>query len=153
MAMTKQGVIGLDGTVPWHYSEDLKRFKRTTLNSTVIMGRKTWESLPFRPLPQRRNIVITSNSDMSAESYPSINKALQAIDDGQIWFIGGAQIYQESIQYCDTIDLTHVPDTVSNPRSVLFPSIDWSVWNSGPKVPFASDPRLFHQQFTRISDQ
>ena len=69
VAMTEDGVIGLGGTLPWHYSADLKRFKRVTLNSTIIMGRKTWDSLPIQPLPERQNIVITRNKSLEVEHY------------------------------------------------------------------------------------
>ena len=149
VALNADGVIGLNGTVPWHYSADMKRFKRVTLNSTVIMGRKTWESLPFKPLPQRRNIVISSRSIVNAERYSSIDDALANADDAPIWFIGGRRIYEEAVAHCEFIDVTHVPDVVPDPQAVKFPDIDWSRWAPGPKIPFDDDARLCHQRYTR----
>ncbi|CAI8038326.1 Dihydrofolate reductase [Geodia barretti] len=87
--MTEDGVIGLGGTLPWHYSADLKRFKRVTLNSTIIMGRKTWDSLPIQPLPERQNIVITRNKSLEVEHYSSLAQAIQVARYERIWFIGG----------------------------------------------------------------
>ena len=149
VAFNSEGVIGLNGTVPWHYSADLKRFKRVTLNSTIIMGRNTWDSLPFKPLPERRNIVITSRPGVNAESFSSIKDALASTDGGPIWFIGGRRIYEEAVTHCGFIDVTYVPDLIPDQRAVKFPDIDWSCWMSGPKVPFEDDARLCHQRYTR----
>ena len=149
VALTKSGVIGLNGALPWHYSADLRRFKRVTVNATIIMGRKTWESLPSRPLPQRRNIVITSDSTLNVENYPSIDAALKCVENGKIWFIGGARVYRDALACCDFIDVTHVPDDITDPRAIRFPDIDWSCWIAGPKTVFEDDPRLTHQRFTR----
>ncbi len=72
VAISPEGVIGKDNSIPWHYSEDLKRFKSLTLDKTVIMGRRTWESLPVKPLPERRNIVITRSSLDGVECFQSM---------------------------------------------------------------------------------
>ena len=77
VAISANGVIGKDGDLPWHYSEDLKRFKQLTLDSTIIMGRNTWDSLPRKPLPKRRNIVITRRGVEGVENYSSIEEALE----------------------------------------------------------------------------
>lgn len=146
--MTADYVIGLDGKIPWYYPADLRRFKRLTLNSTVIMGRKTWESLTIRPLPERQNIVVTRVSHPDIEHYPSIEQALGHARYDCVWFIGGAEIYQEAINYCDSLDVTHVPDNVQDQNAVRFPSIDWSRWRAQPKIQFEDDRRLYHQQFT-----
>ncbi len=149
VAFTHDMVIGLNGTIPWHYPADMKRFKRLTLSSTVIMGRKTWESLPCKPLPQRRNVVITRHELEGVETYASIGEVLSNHQGRPVWFIGGARIYEEALRHCGLIDATLVPDTVSDPNAVKFPEIDWSDWIAGPKVAFAEDPRLIHQRFTR----
>ena len=89
--------IGKKGNIPWHISEDLKHFKKLTQNSIVIMGRKTWDSLPFKPLPSRRNIVLSSRNVLDVECYKSIDKCLKKIDrknNINIFIIGGAQIYK-----------------------------------------------------------
>ncbi|RYY68376.1 MAG: dihydrofolate reductase, partial [Comamonadaceae bacterium] len=96
-ARARNGVIGKDGVMPWHLPEDLAHFKRLTLGCPVIMGRKTWESLPpkFRPLPGRRNIVVTRNRDWSAagaETADSLEQAIARVEDvSHAWVIGGAQ--------------------------------------------------------------
>lgn len=101
-ARAANGVIGKDGVMPWHLPEDLAHFKQLTLGCPVIMGRKTWDSLPpkFRPLPDRTNIVITRNDDWQAEGAQragSLDDALQqAAPAPEIWVIGGAQIYAQA---------------------------------------------------------
>ncbi len=100
VAHARNGAIGIDGKLPWYLPEDLKHFKRTTLGKPVIMGRKTWESLG-RPLPGRKNVVITRQADYVAEGacvVPTIEAALEAVKDEPVAFImGGAQIYQQTL--------------------------------------------------------
>ena len=100
VARGKNGVIGLKGKMPWHLPEDLKHFKETTMGCPVLMGRKTWESLG-RPLPGRKNVVITRQADYVAEGacvVPTIEAALEAVKDEPVAFImGGAQIYQQTL--------------------------------------------------------
>ena len=110
VAVSPEGIIGKDNTIPWHYSADLKRFKRLTTDNTIIMGRKTWESLPIKPLPNRRNIVITRSSIKDIECFQSIDEALQTCE-GDVWFIGGAGIYQEAMQKADGSmeEYDHIP--------------------------------------------
>ena len=91
VAVSPEGVIGKDNSIPWHYSADLKRFKRLTVDNTVIMGRNTWESLPVKPLPNRRNIVITRYDIDGIDCFRSIDDALQSCE-GNVWFIGGSGI-------------------------------------------------------------
>ena len=97
-ARAANGVIGQDGTMPWHLPEDLAHFRTLTQGCTVLMGRKTWDSLPprFRPLPGRRNIVLTRQPDWSetgAERASSLREALQLCEqEAVVWVIGGAQI-------------------------------------------------------------
>jgi dihydrofolate reductase len=103
-ARAANGVIGANGTMPWHLPEDLAHFKRTTGAAPVVMGRKTWDSLPprFRPLPGRWNIVITRQDDWKAEGAQrvgSLQEALSLCEESQVpevWIIGGAQIYAEA---------------------------------------------------------
>ena len=127
-AMTRDHVIGLDGKIPWHYSEDLQRFKQRTLHSAVLMGRRTWESIHCRALPQRRNIVISRNSVDNVEHYDSIEKALDACAKWDAWIIGGGQIYREGLRWTTLLDITYVPDIVQSKEAIRFPSIDSSEW-------------------------
>ena len=147
VAVSPEGIIGKDNTIPWHYSADLKRFKRLTTGNTIIMGRKTWESLPIKPLPNRRNIVITRSSIKDIECFQSIDNALQTCE-GDVWFIGGAGIYQEAMQKADIIDMTLVPDSVSGEDCIYFPTIDKS-WIEGDTNVLEGDPKLRHKIYTR----
>ena len=147
VAVSPEGIIGKDNSIPWHYSADLKRFKRLTLGKTVIMGRRTWESLPVKPLPDRRNIVITQSSLDDVECFSSIDDAL-ATCEGDVWFIGGAGIYQEALGKADIIDMTLVPDNVSGEGCVRFPTIG-NEWDVGPVEELETDGNLKHQTYTR----
>ena len=147
VAVSPEGIIGKDNSIPWHYSADLKRFKRLTLGKTVIMGRRTWESLPVKPLPDRRNIVITQSSLDDVECFSSIDDAL-ATCEGDVWFIGGAGIYQEALGKADIIDMTLVPDNVSGEGCVGFPKIG-DEWDAGPVEESETDGNLKHQTYTR----
>jgi dihydrofolate reductase len=117
-AQAHHHVIGKDGKMPWHLPEDLAHFKRVTLGAPVIMGRKTWESLPvrFRPLPRRTNIVISRQSDFLAgqtgidlQAVPSLQAALSmACQHDEVWIIGGAQIYAQALPLANKIIVTHI---------------------------------------------
>ena len=113
-AQARGGVIGKDGVMPWHLPEDLAHFKRTTLSHPVIMGRKTWDSLPpkFRPLPGRTNIVVTRRADwhhISAQSVSNLSGALQLCENAeQVWIIGGAQIYAQALPLADELVITEI---------------------------------------------
>ena len=147
VAVSPEGIIGKDNSIPWHYSADLKRFKGLTLGKTVIMGRRTWESLPVKPLPDRRNIVITRSALEGVECFQSIDNAL-ATCEGDVWFIGGAGIYQEALGKADIIDMTLVPDNVSGEGCVEFPKIG-NEWDAGPVEELETDGNLKHQTYTR----
>lgn len=114
-AQASNGVIGRDGTMPWHLPEDFEHFRRTTAGHPVIMGRRTWESLParFRPLPGRTNIVITSSPEWAAPDAiraGSLQEALEASSGKpgceQVWIIGGGTVYREAITLADTAIIT-----------------------------------------------
>ena len=148
VAMNQDRVIGKDGDLPWHYSEDLKRFKRKTIGATIIMGRKTWESIGSRPLPERRNIVISRSPVANIECYSSVEKAVEEVDD-DIWIIGGGQIYNCALVYCDAVDVTWVTDKVEGENLVRFDTLDADTWQAGKKTVNTHDARLTHQLFTR----
>lgn len=150
VAVSEDGVIGLEGTIPWHYKGDLQRFKRLTMGAAVIMGRATWDSLPKKPLPGRRNVVITSRPIEGVEHYDSIERALAAIGDGaDVWFIGGARIYAEAMKHVDVIDVTYVPVKVGHPRAVKMPPIDEAMFRPGDLVAHEDEPALTRRQYTR----
>lgn len=113
-ARARNGVIGKDNQMPWHVPEDLAHFKRTTLGAPVLMGRKTWESVPpkFRPLPGRRNIVITRNADWSAagaERAASLPDAIALCADApQAWITGGGEIFKLALPLADSVVVTEI---------------------------------------------
>ena len=158
-AVSPEGVIGLNGEVPWRHPGDMRRFKRVTQGAIVIMGRLTWESMDRKPLPKRRNVVISRGDVPGVEHYGTIAAALAAVEDGRqgeggdpsadVWFIGGARIYEEAMAYCDVIDLTYVPDHIVDPDAVKFPAIDESKWSAGPMIPHEDEPGLERRIFQR----
>ena len=113
-AQARGRVIGKNGVMPWHLPEDLAHFKRVTLNHPVIMGRKTWDSIPpkFRPLPGRTNIVVTRQADWhekGAQCSSSLREALQQCENSnQVWVIGGAQIYAQALPLADELVVTEI---------------------------------------------
>jgi len=113
-ARARNGVIGHNNTLPWHLPEDLAHFKQTTLGQPVVMGRKTWESLPpkFRPLPGRTNIVVTRQTHWQAEGAVvahSIEEAMQQCpNDAQVWVIGGAQVYAQAMPLATRAIITEI---------------------------------------------
>ena len=113
-ARSRNGVIGKDNVMPWHLPEDLAHFKKATLGSPVIMGRKTWDSLPprFRPLPGRKNIVITRQPHWQAEGAlraATLEEAMAlAGDAAQAWVTGGAEIYRLALPLADTVLVTEI---------------------------------------------
>ena len=110
-AQDLNGGIGKNGKLPWHIPEDLDNFKKITQGSTIIMGRKTWDSLPFKPLPKRRNIVISSKHISQSEHYQSIDLCIKQLNkDGlkKVFIIGGAKIYKEFIQKADELHITSI---------------------------------------------
>ncbi|MBT9551906.1 MAG: dihydrofolate reductase [Hydrogenophaga sp.] len=113
-ARAANGVIGKDNALPWHLPEDLAHFKRTTLGCPVIMGRKTWDSLPakFRPLPGRPNIVVTRDARWHAEGAAvahSLDAARALCPPGSdAWVIGGAQIYAQALPLANTVVVTEI---------------------------------------------
>ena len=117
-ARARNGVIGKDNQLPWHLPEDLAHFKRTTLGQPVIMGRKTWDSLPpkFRPLPGRTNLVVTRQTDWQAAGATVAHSLVQAqalCDPFQeVWVIGGAEIYAQALPYARKAVITDIDLTV-----------------------------------------
>ena len=109
-AQSPSGVIGRAGGIPWQLPEDQARFKELTLGHTVVMGRLTWESLPskVRPLPGRRNVVVTRQADYMAEGATVVSSLEQGFADGETWVIGGAQIYALALPFATRCEVTEV---------------------------------------------
>jgi dihydrofolate reductase len=149
-AVTAEGVMGLGGKIPWHYPGDLARFKRLTRGSTVIMGRLTFESIG-KPLVGRRNLVVTSRAlnVPGIECIRSLPQAVALAGDADVWFIGGARIYEEAMTYADRIDVTYVPDHVEASDAVRAPSIDERTFAAGPVLPHEDDPTLSRRLYVR----
>ena len=122
-AQDENGGIGKDGKLPWHISEDLKNFKKLTSGSAILMGRNTWESLPVRPLPERRNIVLSSKEVPDVEYYTSVEECIETLDgDGteKLFVIGGTTVYRNFIHRADELHITHV-DELTEGIDTYFP--------------------------------
>jgi dihydrofolate reductase len=150
LAVSPEGVIGAGGTIPWRYPGDLRRFKRLTVGSTVVMGRVTFESIG-KALPGRRNIVVTRRpvDAPGVESVGSVGEALALAGDGDVWFIGGAHIYREAMAHVDLIDVTYVPDRVDAPDAVRAPPIDERIFEPSPLAVHEDEPSLTRRTYRR----
>jgi dihydrofolate reductase len=133
LARARNGVIGRDGALPWHLPEDLKRFKALTLGHPAVMGRKTWESIIARngkPLPGRRNVVITRQAGFAApgaEVAGSVQAALALCADAPVVFvIGGAQIYMDALPHAQRVELTEIDADVEG--DAVMPPLDPAQW-------------------------
>ena len=121
-AQSRAGVIGRDGRLPWRLPEDLAHFRAVTIGHPVIMGRRTWESLParFRPLPRRRNVVLSRRPGWSADGavvVDSLTGALRRVGSGPAWVIGGGQVYQAALAYAGVAEVTEIDIDVSGDTS------------------------------------
>jgi dihydrofolate reductase len=129
VARARNGVIGRDNALPWRLPEDLQHFKRTTLGAPIIMGRKTWDSIG-RPLPGRRNIVVSRNRGLTlegAEVAASLEDAQRlCVGAEQVFLIGGAQLYAEALPSADRLIVTEIDADV--PGDAFFPAVDRSKW-------------------------
>lgn len=129
LAMAENGVIGKDGAIPWHIGEDMKRFKALTLGKPVVMGRKTWDSLPRKPLRERSNIVVTHQTGWAAEGAiraVSFDDALtKAGAAAEVMVIGGGEIYREAMPRADRIELTQVHRVFEGDARLAFDQRGW----------------------------
>ena len=123
-AQDRNHAIGRSGTLPWHFSEDLKNFKKLTTGKTIIMGRKTWDSLPKKPLPDRRNIVISSTNQENVESYISIEECIDSLagdkEVSDVYIVGGMSIYKFFYEHADTLFITFIDDSYKD-TDTFFP--------------------------------
>jgi dihydrofolate reductase len=132
VAVADNGVIGKDGAIPWHISEDLKRFKALTTGHTVVMGRKTWDSLPRKPLPGRINVVVTRQTDWQADGAVAATSLEQALVNasGTVMVIGGAEIYEHTLPLAARIELTEIHNDFDGDARFVF---DRSVWRESTR--------------------
>ena len=133
VAIDRKGAIGKNGDLLFHIREDLRRFKAITMGNTLVMGRKTFESLPGGALPGRRNIVITRSEDFSAPGVetaksPGEALAMAAAGPGDTFIIGGGQIYAATLPMADVLDIT-VVDREDPEADTRFPAIDLDAYH------------------------
>ena len=110
-AQDKNGGIGKDGKLPWHISQDLQNFKSLTLHSTIIMGRKTWDSLPTKPLPKRKNIVLSKQNAIESSFFYTFEKCMNYLDKSQpdkVFIIGGRSIYKLFFSEAKYLHITNI---------------------------------------------
>ena len=131
-AISKNNVIGNENKLPWNISEDLKRFKELTSNNWIVMGRKTFDSIG-RPLPNRKNIVLSENKNLKIDSVEVFNTPEDVIesyknnsDQKDLFIIGGTYIYELFLQYCEYLFITYVDKEYLG--DAFFPKIDWNEW-------------------------
>ena len=146
VAVADDWAIGRQGDMPWHISADMKFFKATTLGHSVVMGRRTWESIGSKPLPGRQNIVVSSRlaeewkeSPAGAIAVPSLEEALEAATDPDIFIMGGGMIYRQAMDIADRLYVTHVHTTIPD-ADTFFPVIDPEVWELAERSNTTKDP-------------
>jgi len=136
--MNEDRVIGKNGELPWHYPEDMRHFKDTTTGYPVLMGRKTYESLPenYKPLPNRTNIVLTRNPEKLeskedievAESIENAWKIAEKTEAGKAFVIGGENVYKQTLENVDQLIISRIPEKVDN-ADAFFPTFDKNKWS------------------------
>ena len=155
VAIAENYAIGKNNDLLWHIPEDLKRFKRLTTGHTIIMGKKTYESLPKRPLPNRRSIIITDNPDEEFEgcmTVYSIDHALKnCLPSEENFIIGGASVYRQFLPFTDRLYLTIVHKSFDG--DVFFPELDFSEWKLESEEHFPEDESLHFSYSNKIYDR
>ncbi len=153
VARDRIGAIGKHNTIPWHAPEDLKAFQRETLGGAVIMGRNTWESLPFKPLKNRLNLVVSSNPQAADEVYASVAAAVEAAyaqGYRRVYGIGGAGIYREMLALADRLLITEV-ETEVEAADTFFPETSAHQWRRHGETELRSqDPACTMIEYLRI---
>jgi dihydrofolate reductase len=153
VARARGGAIGKDNDIPWFAPEDLASFQRETMGGALIMGRKTWDSLPVKPLKNRMNIVVTSQGVDAEHCVPSVTEAVDLAQDhgyGRIYGIGGAGIYCEMLAVADRLLVTDVDLDVVE-ADAFFPDFDDAEWRCLSKYSLrAEDPACVRHEYLRI---
>ena len=141
VAIDENGAIGRQGDLLCHLPADMKHFKEVTMGHSIVMGRKTFESFPRRPLPGRQNIVITRNADWQYPSVTvvhSLKDAIAAAETDTIFIIGGAQVYEQSLPLVDVLHLTRIHARWAS-ADAFFPAIDMDDWQEVSREHHKSD--------------
>ena len=128
-ALSENHVIGKEGDLPWHLPADLAHFKRVTTGGCVVMGRRTFESLGGRPLPKRRNLVLTRRAGWSHEGVEvvhSLDEAIERAGESDLYILGGEEVYRQALPRCERMHLTLVHATVEG--DTFFPEWDPDEW-------------------------
>ncbi|MZR14160.1 dihydrofolate reductase [Maritimibacter sp. DP07] len=153
VARARGGAIGKDNDIPWSAPEDLKMFQRETTGGALIMGRRTWESLPVKPLKNRMNIVVSRNPDLAEHVVPSVEEAIGVARNAgyhRIYGIGGAGIYGDLLPLADRLLLTEVDLDVEG-ADAFFPQVDESGWRVLAETPLrAADPACTLRELVRL---
>ncbi len=133
-AVAPNRAIGFQGRLPWNIPEDLHHFKALTKHHAVVMGRKTFESLPMRPLPERQNIVVSSTMEPRTDCVVvrSLAEAISRCTADELWVIGGESIYREALPLASRLCLTLV-DSQPTEADAFFPEVDWARWKDTKK--------------------
>ena len=145
VAHAENRIIGKDNDMPWHLPADLAYFKKVTLGKPVIMGRKTFESIGSKPLPKRENIVISRSPQSPVEGVvftTSLQEALKLSTDHEPFIVGGAEIYRQSMDIVDVMEITRVHDSFEG--DTFFPEIDSEVWTLEKEETHAKDENHKH---------
>ena len=154
VARARNGAIGKDNTIPWHAPEDLKFFQRETYGGAIIMGRNTWESLPFKPLKNRLNLVVTSKGCGAEHEFTSLETAIAFAESqgyARIYGIGGNQIYKTLLPMADRLLLTEV-DLVVEDADTFFPDFDRGEWQHKGGTEIRTEvPRCVVDEYLRRS--
>ncbi|WP_071145586.1 dihydrofolate reductase [Bacteroides ihuae] len=144
VAVDSKLAIGFQNKLLFWLPNDLKRFKALTTGNTIIMGRKTFESLPNGALPNRRNIVISTNSELQyadAEVFPSLDAAIKnSHDDRPIYIIGGESIYRQALPIADELYITEI-NNKANEADAFFPTIDLDIWHEKSRENHPADEK------------
>lgn len=152
VARAEGGAIGRDGDIPWYAPEDLKLFQRETKGGALIMGRRTWESLPVKPLKDRLNIVVSRDATLTEYTVTSVEEAIalaQSHKMPRIYGIGGASIYAAMLPLADRLMLTEVDLGVSD-ADTFFPDIDEAEWFEAFRMDIrAAEPRCTLRELIR----
>ncbi len=150
LARAANGVIGNQGGLPWRLPDDMRRFKQLTMGKPVVMGRKTWDSLPKKPLPGRENIVVTRNPDFRATGATVVRSLDEALDAAgsapEVMIIGGAEIYRMALPHAETIELTEVD--VSPEGDTIMPAFSSAQWREDARQTYRTDQGLRYSYVT-----
>jgi dihydrofolate reductase len=142
-AVARDGVIGRDNAIPWQLPEDARHFRTVTMGHPVVMGRRTWDSLPdrFRPLPGRRNVVVTRNPDWlgdGAERAGSLEEALALlVEEPQVYVVGGAELYAQALPLANELVVTEIDAEVEG--DVYFPTWDRAAFRESSREEHVSE--------------